>query len=149
MQDTRIGRFLSRDPLASQFPHYSPYQFAGNTPIQAIDLDGAEEYHYTMIDDKRDGKATLKLTNVRYFNHHSWFGGLVKFDTKIDVKRYVVNHQGKNYHIGFAQYGVGFSNAWKAEDFENNYNYLLQRCSNIKKGCVKMLIKKAVKFSFF
>ena len=32
------------DPLASSLPFYSPYQFAGNTPIQAIDLDGLEEY---------------------------------------------------------------------------------------------------------
>ena len=36
------SRFLSVDPLARQFPFYTPYQYAGNTPIQAIDLDGAE-----------------------------------------------------------------------------------------------------------
>ncbi|MBK8712098.1 MAG: hypothetical protein IPL97_09545 [Niastella sp.] len=38
------SRFLSVDPLTSSFPFYSPYQYAGNTPIQAIDLDGLEEY---------------------------------------------------------------------------------------------------------
>lgn len=37
------SRFLSVDPLAGSFPEYSPYQYAGNTPIQAIDLDGLEE----------------------------------------------------------------------------------------------------------
>ncbi len=36
------SRFLSIDPLARQFPFYSPYQYAGNTPIQASDLDGLE-----------------------------------------------------------------------------------------------------------
>jgi len=41
--DARIGKFLSVDPLTSSFPWYTPYQFAGNTPIQAIDLEGAEE----------------------------------------------------------------------------------------------------------
>jgi RHS repeat-associated protein len=41
-QDTRIARFLSRDPLANNFPWYSPYQFAGNSPILFIDLDGTE-----------------------------------------------------------------------------------------------------------
>lgn len=61
MQDTRVGRFLSIDPLAKSFPHYSPYQFAGNTPIQAIDLDGAEEYHYLAKWDKESGKITFKL----------------------------------------------------------------------------------------
>jgi len=40
--DPRIGRFLSVDPLHRNFPWWTPYQFAGNTPIQAVDLDGAE-----------------------------------------------------------------------------------------------------------
>jgi RHS repeat-associated protein len=38
-----IARFPSVDPLTQEYPWYTPYQFAGNTPIQAIDLDGAEE----------------------------------------------------------------------------------------------------------
>ncbi|HEY8402014.1 MAG TPA: RHS repeat-associated core domain-containing protein, partial [Cytophagaceae bacterium] len=41
--DPRLGRFLSVDPLTKNFPHYTPYQFAGNNPILNIDLDGAEE----------------------------------------------------------------------------------------------------------
>lgn len=38
----RLGRFLSVDPLAKSFPFYTPYQFAANMPIAAIDLDGLE-----------------------------------------------------------------------------------------------------------
>ena len=38
-----IARFLSVDPLAPDYPWYTPYQFAGNKPIQNIDLDGLEE----------------------------------------------------------------------------------------------------------
>lgn len=45
--DARLGRFLSIDPLTMQFPYYSPYQFAGNKPIEAIDLDGKEEFFRT------------------------------------------------------------------------------------------------------
>ncbi|MBC9914072.1 RHS repeat-associated core domain-containing protein [Chitinophaga varians] len=41
--DPRVGKFLSVDPLTKSYPWYTPYQFAGNTPIQAIDRDGAEE----------------------------------------------------------------------------------------------------------
>ena len=37
-----IGRFLSVDPLAPDYPWYTPYQFAGNMPIWAKDLDGLE-----------------------------------------------------------------------------------------------------------
>ncbi len=40
--DPRLGRFLSMDPLTRDYPWYTPYQFAGNMPIWAIDLDGAE-----------------------------------------------------------------------------------------------------------
>jgi RHS repeat-associated protein len=40
--DSRLGRFLSIDPLIEEYPWYTPYQFSGNTPIQAIDLDGGE-----------------------------------------------------------------------------------------------------------
>ncbi len=38
-----IAKFLSVDPLTKGYPYYTPYQFAGNKPIVAIDLDGAEE----------------------------------------------------------------------------------------------------------
>ncbi|RZJ79156.1 MAG: hypothetical protein EOO20_27145, partial [Chryseobacterium sp.] len=40
--DSRIGKFLSIDPLSKKFPWWTPYQFAGNTPIMAKDLEGAE-----------------------------------------------------------------------------------------------------------
>jgi RHS repeat-associated protein len=40
--DARIARFLSVDPLFQSYPWYTPYQFAGNTPVWAIDIDGLE-----------------------------------------------------------------------------------------------------------
>ena len=40
--DGRLGRFLSVDPLTKKYPYYSPYQFAGNSPIKFVDLDGLE-----------------------------------------------------------------------------------------------------------
>lgn len=42
MHDSRIGRFMSIDPLTSKYPYYSSYQFAGNTPIWARELEGLE-----------------------------------------------------------------------------------------------------------
>jgi RHS repeat-associated protein len=41
--DPRLGRFLSVDPINKDYPFYTPYSFAGNKPIQYIDLDGGEE----------------------------------------------------------------------------------------------------------
>ncbi|MFT6338057.1 MAG: RHS repeat-associated protein [Halioglobus sp.] len=40
--DARIARFLSVDPLTASYPWYTPYQFAGNMPILAVDVDGLE-----------------------------------------------------------------------------------------------------------
>ena len=42
--DKRLGRFKSIDPLFRSYPFYSPYQFAGNMQIAAVDLDGLEIY---------------------------------------------------------------------------------------------------------
>ncbi|MDR2009145.1 MAG: LysM peptidoglycan-binding domain-containing protein [Bacteroidales bacterium] len=38
-----LCRFVSVDPLQHEYPHYTPYQYAGNKPITYIDLDGLEE----------------------------------------------------------------------------------------------------------
>ena len=40
--DPRLGRFLSVDPITDKYPELTPYQFASNLPIAAIDLDGLE-----------------------------------------------------------------------------------------------------------
>ncbi len=37
-----LGKFLSVDPIANEYPFYSTYHFAGNMPIFAKDLDGRE-----------------------------------------------------------------------------------------------------------
>ena len=52
-----ITRFLSVDPLAPSFPRYTPYRFAGNKVIIAIDLDGLEEW--IVNDNKNNGTATI------------------------------------------------------------------------------------------
>jgi RHS repeat-associated protein len=40
--DTRLGKFLSVDPLTESYPWYSPFQYASNTPTFATDVDGLE-----------------------------------------------------------------------------------------------------------
>ncbi|HRO76713.1 MAG TPA: RHS repeat-associated core domain-containing protein [Crocinitomicaceae bacterium] len=36
-------RFISVDPLAGDYPFYTPYNYAGNKPINKIDIDGMQE----------------------------------------------------------------------------------------------------------
>jgi RHS repeat-associated protein len=94
LYDPRIGKFLSIDPLTKDYPWYTPYQFAGNKPIVAIDIDGLEELivhqffnaknqitkitisRYTDVDDNlinnyircKDNNALITRKNVLVFN---------------------------------------------------------------------------------
>ena len=60
MYDSRLGRFLSIDPLTSDFAFYTPYQFAGNKPIIAIDLFGMQPEY--MI--SKTGKLTQPVISL-------------------------------------------------------------------------------------
>jgi hypothetical protein len=52
--NSALAKFLSVDPLSASYPWYTPYQFAGNKPIIAIDLDGLEEFIVIFQIDKND-----------------------------------------------------------------------------------------------
>jgi RHS repeat-associated protein len=40
--NSRLGRFFAVDPITSQYPELTPYQFASNNPIWMIELEGLE-----------------------------------------------------------------------------------------------------------
>ena len=58
-----IGRFASVDPLTHDYPHYSPYQFAGNMPIMASDVDGLEPY-VEMMEDGSTHNLSIRLVDA-------------------------------------------------------------------------------------
>ena len=70
--DPRLGRFLSEDPLKKDFPFYTPYQFASNNPIVAIDLDGLEAVvvvtGYTIV-KKDDAKGQYFMYQVKIYEN--------------------------------------------------------------------------------
>ena len=61
--DPRLGRFLSIDPLAAKYPWYTPYQFAGNKPIWAVDVDGLEDAIFTTVQDL-NGNSSSSLQEL-------------------------------------------------------------------------------------
>ncbi len=93
--DPRIGRFLSVDPLTAFYPWYTPYQFAGNSSIANVDLDGAEpkpsitgttEGQTTSTSEKRyysygtaGAGGTGSYTAIKSWN---WHGGGLKIGQK-------------------------------------------------------------------
>jgi len=63
--DPRAGRFMSVDPLQGKYPELTPYQFASNRPIEAIDLDGLEAASTkAYFKKKRYGVDALKIQRV-------------------------------------------------------------------------------------
>ncbi|MCF6405535.1 hypothetical protein L3C95_21705 [Chitinophaga filiformis] len=135
--DPRLGKFLSVDPLTKGYPWYTPYQFAGNTPIQAIDLDGEEELHYTLTKND-DGSASLKLTNITFVQKKDWFyKALGVFNTREEEpripERAVINYGDKKYYIGFSG-SKGRGNEGEMEFFKSirrNANEVLYAVDNI------------------
>lgn len=64
--DPRAGRFLSVDPLASKYPELTSYQFTSNSPIENIDLDGAEAKKYEINHyESYDSKGRLLTSNTK------------------------------------------------------------------------------------
>ncbi|WP_197060115.1 RHS repeat-associated core domain-containing protein [Sporocytophaga myxococcoides] len=57
--NSSLARFLSIDPMSKNFPWFTPYQFAGNNPIVAIDLDGLEQLDYNKF---REGMLKGEIT---------------------------------------------------------------------------------------
>jgi RHS repeat-associated protein len=54
--DSRLGRFLSVDPLFKEYPNISPYAFVANSPIRFIDYDGRHirDANGNIVYSKRD-----------------------------------------------------------------------------------------------
>ena len=42
VEDARLGRFFSVDPLIADYPFYSPFAFSGNRVIDSFELEGLE-----------------------------------------------------------------------------------------------------------
>jgi RHS repeat-associated protein len=86
VHDARIGRFLSVDPLAPDYPWNSPYAFSENRVIDGVELEGLE---YLSKDDALvelyRGSVFLKVENMSTIGRDLFLGqnphfGLVKTD---------------------------------------------------------------------
>lgn len=64
MYDPRIARFFAVDPLAPKYPQWTPYQFAGLTPIWARELEGLEPAYTTNADGSSLSNGTCDIATV-------------------------------------------------------------------------------------
>ncbi len=120
--DPWIIRFKRTDALEAKYPFYSPYQFAGNSPILYIDLDGLEpsispsnsELWRKNIQNLREDKNGLSYTV------QGWQIYQTQVENMSILYRYLDNENGcewkELYHTGNAaneqaQSMIGFSSA--------------------------------------
>ncbi len=73
IHDPRLGRFLSVDPLAPDYPWYTPYQYAGNTPIQAMDLDGLEPW---LVVPLTEAILEVGIVSLVLYGTYEYAGGI-------------------------------------------------------------------------
>ena len=56
--DSDVGRFLSLDPMAKEYPTLSPYTYVGNNPVVFVDPDGKVFVVYLKTKDEKTGEVT-------------------------------------------------------------------------------------------
>jgi hypothetical protein len=116
MHDPRIGRFFARDPLFRKYPHNSPYAFSENRVIDATELEGLEQRHYTInLHDQEP-----KLQPIR--NDDCWF-----WQDKVVVKVIGLPKNGKETYTftpwapGKGNYIPGSGTGNYIEDFDKDF----------------------------
>lgn len=62
--DPRVGKFLSVDPITKKYPELTPYQFASNSTIIYVDIDGLEGAILQNSDIKGDGYKPVPCGNT-------------------------------------------------------------------------------------
>ena len=77
--DPRIAKFLSIDPLTRKYPELTPYQFASNTPIVAIDIDGLEAGIETRMNgwDRARANGTKSAEQIEKEMQWTGIGGVI------------------------------------------------------------------------
>lgn len=67
MHNSRLARFFSIDPLTSEYPYLTPYQFSSNQPIHAPELEGLEsanELSAEKSDEQVYGEVGVDFLNL-------------------------------------------------------------------------------------
>ncbi len=99
----RIAKFLSVDPLTKSYPMLTPYQFASNTPIWAIDLDGLEALYFHL-----EGRLSIPMIGPYGVTGSSAYG--LAFDLQGNVAGYQAYSLGGQVGaVASVGIGVGFN----------------------------------------
>ncbi|HTN08245.1 MAG TPA: hypothetical protein VL098_09720 [Flavipsychrobacter sp.] len=91
---------MSVDPLTRKYPYYTPYQFAGNSPIKFVDLDGLEPAE----PDQHEYKGKIWAVDKAYqisggdakYSDKFKNTSLGNYSRKVDRNKFFGNDNGNN-----------------------------------------------------
>jgi len=94
--DPRLVRFLSVDPISKKYPELTPFQFASNSPIANIDLDGLEKVIYTITRITEGGTQIKKVSVKTLYKPGSFGSGAAVILNKDGIKSYMYGEESKD-----------------------------------------------------
>ena len=120
----QLARFLSVDPLTKSYPTLTPYQYASNSPIANVDLDGLESHYADIWFANRRGQLaaegltseeiTLKIKQEKresvLFGTAIIFGagGLAVFGPELALTAFSYPISTIEFASGVAAFGIGY-----------------------------------------
>jgi RHS repeat-associated protein len=116
MHDPRLGRFLSIDPLASDYPHNSPYAFSENRVIASVELEGLEARDLTHMDNNFDGATKAQIENHRTVTGYVGVGALTVMSVGLGTQA-AYPHMLQETYAGFEGVKTLLMTSSKARDF--------------------------------
>jgi RHS repeat-associated protein len=122
---SRLGRFISLDPLQRKYPSLTPYHFTGNSPIIFVDHDGKD---FGVTVDHSSG-TILITANVYTTNKQSYVQAL-NASGELNSLSKTATINGKQYTVS-AQINV-VPPAEKGA--QNGPNYMTDPAGNLYKG---------------
>jgi len=98
--DSRVGRFLSNDPLTASYPMLTPYQFASDRPIDGVDMDGEEwsQSHTYVFDGVQFKPVTTNVLKVKVVNESKLITAPNIIKAKAEMFKKAIEEKYTNFH---------------------------------------------------
>jgi RHS repeat-associated protein len=137
-----LGRFMSVDPLTHKYPELTPYQFASNTPLWAIDLDGKEAKTSLFPNAYAYLKSGLTVFGFAAQNLHTTLAMSIQVDLRASFiaagsqtqgsiglaadqyGSFAVEYGGASFHDLFSMFGGFSKDVFNTGNKEAQSNYL-------------------------
>ena len=143
--DSRVGRWLARDPLEAKYAHVAPYIFTLNNPIFYVDPDGKDVItHHKKINE--DGTVitftTVESKNVKWkVNDQTTEAGLTAYNqvqyNTVDLRKGILPEENQTYTSELKDVPITFS------EYVNQKGVALDRAFT---GKSKLRVKGGVNF---